>query len=103
MLRERVRQGDLSPASPLAGKYSRDKPVETLNFIQDIYTLWQPWVQGLIQREVDESWRANCLRAQNLEYQIEGNDLILIFDLEAGCYATTLLRELIVSDSSLHQ
>ncbi|STX52443.1 hydrogenase [Legionella busanensis] len=92
---QRIKDKDLSPASPLPGKNKNKVADEASSFINEIYQEWQPWLTGLIQQGLEEAWRANILHPQNLQYQILDNIAELSFTLPAGSYATTVLRELV--------
>lgn len=51
--------------------------------------------EGLIAARVEQQRRPLRLMPGNMQWQFEGNDLLLSFDLSAGSYATTVLRELV--------
>ncbi|WP_131782454.1 tRNA pseudouridine(13) synthase TruD [Legionella gresilensis] len=92
---QRIKEKDLSPASPLPGKNKNIVADDALLFINEVYQKWQPWLAGLIQQGLEEAWRANILHPQNLQYHFLGNIAELSFTLPAGSYATTVLRELV--------
>lgn len=91
----RVKDKDLSPASPLPGKSKNKVKSEAAALIQNVYEQWQAWIQGLEQQGLEEAWRANILHAEQLHYELDEQGAVLTFTLEAGAYATTVLRELV--------
>lgn len=92
---QRVKEKDLSPASPLPGKSKNKVKDEAAALIQNVYAQWQGWIQGLEQQGLEEAWRSNILHAEQLHYELDEQGAVLSFTLEAGTYATTVLRELV--------
>ncbi|MFT4058333.1 MAG: tRNA pseudouridine(13) synthase TruD [Legionella sp.] len=93
---QRIKDKDLSPASPLPGKTKDKVQAEALALVNKIYAEWRPWIAGLEQHGLEESWRANILHVQQFACFIEGNQAELSFILPAGSYATAVLRELVL-------
>ena len=57
------------------------------------------WIQGLVQCRVEASRRMLRAVASGFDFSLDGDRLELGFALESGCFATSLLRELLeVSD-----
>lgn len=94
IIKSRIKANDISPASPLAGKSKQLVKNVALEIISSIYADWQPWVTGLEKQGLEEAWRANILRVNNLEYVAYDNRIELSFTLPAGSYATAVMREL---------
>lgn len=92
---QRVKEKDSSPASPLPGKTKNKGTGNALSLINEIYSQWQPWLEGLVQHGLEEDWRANILHPNNLECRGTENHAELSFTLPQGSYATAVLRELI--------
>ena len=95
VLIQRVKDKDLSPASPLPGKSKNKVKEEAAALIQTVYEPWQAWLTGLEKHGLEEAWRTNVLHAQELSYELEGDGATLSFSLAPGTYATTILRELV--------
>lgn len=93
---QRVKDKDLSPASPLPGKTKNKVEGYALSLINEVYSQWQPWLEGLMRHGLEEDWRANILHPQHLEYTFSENVAELSFTLPAGAYATAVLRELVL-------
>lgn len=55
---------------------------------------WQHWCHGLEHSGLKQERRALVLVPGNLQWRREGSDLVLLFSLPPGCYATAVLREL---------
>lgn len=95
-IRQRVTDKDISPASPLAGKGKPMASKKALQLINEIYADWQPWIQGLEKMGMEEAWRANILHVTDLEcVMLDETTAELSFKLPPGCFATTVLRELV--------
>jgi len=94
-LMQRIKDKDLSPASPLPGRSKNKVQDQAAELIQSIYTQWQPWILGLEQQGLEEAWRANILHVEQLTYELDAHSGTLSFSLPAGAYATTILRELV--------
>ena len=92
----RIKEHDISPASPLPGKQKNMVKGRALEIINEIYANWQPWLAGLEKNGLEEAWRANILHVQQLKYSIKEQVAELSFTLPAGSYATTVLRELVL-------
>jgi tRNA pseudouridine13 synthase len=92
----RVKEHDLSPASPLPGKGVDKAKGKVLELINEVYSDWQLWLTGLKQQGLEEAWRANILHVAQFECAIEDNIAQLSFTLPAGTYATAVLRELVI-------
>lgn len=95
LLSHRIKEKDISPASPLAGKSKNKATGLAQSLINEVYEQWQPWVQALEQQGLEEAWRANILHVFDLNWVLEGTSLKLSFTLPVGAYATVVLRELI--------
>ncbi|KTD42012.1 tRNA pseudouridine(13) synthase TruD [Legionella parisiensis] len=93
-LLQRIKDKDISPASPLPGKSKNKTKDEALQLVNEIYLDWQPWLGGLEHYGLEEDWRANILHAEQLTCVIKDNLAELSFSLPAGSYATAILREL---------
>lgn len=92
----RVKEHDLSPASPLPGKSKNMVKGLAHELINEVYTDWLPWVEGLSNQGLEEAWRANILHIDNFNYSIKNQIAELSFTLPAGAYATAVLRELVL-------
>lgn len=93
-LLQRIKDKDISPASPLPGISKGKVKNNALELINKIYTHWQPWLSGLEFFGFEEAWRANILHVEQFKYTIQNDQIELSFILPAGSYATTVLREL---------
>lgn len=91
----RIHEKDISPASPLPGKGRAIAKGDALKTINSVYEDWLPWVEGLEKYGLEEAWRANILHVDHLEYAVNEQIIELSFMLQAGAYATVLLRELV--------
>lgn len=92
---QRIKEKDISPASPLPGKGKPMAQEDALTLINEVYKEWMPWIQGLEKHGLEEAWRANILHIDQMDYVIDGKTVELTFTLPPGSYATVVLRELV--------
>lgn len=93
-IQQRIKERDISPASPLPGKGKNMVKGIAAELINEVYADSLPLINGLIQFGVEEAWRSNVLYAERFEYTIKDKTAELSFTLPAGAYATVVLREL---------
>ena len=91
----RVESHDLSSASLLWGKGDTLVSAEALTFQQDALHGFESWCTALESHGLERAYRAHVLRVDNLLWQWQDGELTLSFELTAGAYATSVLRELI--------
>lgn len=96
-LRERLRLHDLHPSGPLWGRGEppcRDQALEgELRALQP-YELLR---RGLEAERLDQERRPLRLVPRDLAWSLGGEGLTVEFFLPAGCYATTVLREVVAA------
>jgi len=51
------------------------------------------WIELLKQQRLKQERRATNLLPENMKWRTEGKDMIVSFELPAGCFATSVLRE----------
>ena len=95
-LLERVNSGDVFTALPLAGRFGA-RGVSSEYADKLCRLIHGELVDGLAKAGVDGAWRRVHLPVNNFSYQYDGNALIVNFDLPAGSYATSVLREICAS------
>ncbi|GAB4298770.1 MAG: tRNA pseudouridine(13) synthase TruD [Thiohalomonadaceae bacterium] len=99
---ERVAAGELHLTGPLWGRgqsLSAGAVRELEQAVLDEYALW---CRGLEAAGLQQERRALCLRPQALEWALDDmqGTLTLTFQLPAGAYATTVLREVVANTES---
>lgn len=92
----RISDFDVSPALPLWGKGEERAKSDALLLQTEALTPFLPWCAALEMHDLSRHYRAQILSIQSLAWQSQDSNLILHFDLPAGCYATSVLRELFV-------
>ncbi len=81
---------------PLCGRDARISPqAEALALEEAALANYPWWIEGLVRCRVEASRRMLRAVASEFGFSIEGDRLELAFALESGCYATSLLRELL--------
>jgi len=103
-MQERATNHDLSPASTLWGKGNELVRCDALIMQQTSLTDLEPWCRALEQHELIRAYRAHVLCAQHMTWVWQDANLVLSFELTAGSFATSVLRELIATlSASPHQ
>jgi tRNA pseudouridine13 synthase len=93
---QRLHELALHPTGPLCGDGESLCRGEALAFEQQQLQGWEGWIRALQQARVNASRRALRALPRELQWRAEGRDCgLLSFYLPAGCYATSLLDELI--------
>ena len=93
---QRIQDKDLSPASPLPGKGKDMANNQALQLIQEACEDWQAWITSLENMGMEEAWRANILHITEPDLRmLDDTSVELTFQLPPGCYATSVLRELV--------
>ncbi|WP_028109914.1 tRNA pseudouridine(13) synthase TruD [Ferrimonas futtsuensis] len=95
----RVARGELRLSAPMAGDYHSGDD-EADQFEQGVMARWPELVQGLKDARMDQERRPLLLRPEQMSWQLEGETLVLSFQLPAGAYATAVLRELLRYDEA---
>jgi len=95
LLQQRLQHQDLHITAVLAGI---GEPMTTgiaAQFEQQVLLQHDTLVQGLQDYRLKAERRAMRLLPQQLNVQQDGNDICISFALPAGCFATSVLRELV--------
>lgn len=96
-LERRMLEFDIHPSGPLPGRASRSlAPTgEVAERENRMLTDWADWQGGLERFGLDAMRRSLRLPIQGLEWEWQGDDLLLGFSLMSGSYATAVMRELV--------
>ncbi|WP_333609080.1 tRNA pseudouridine(13) synthase TruD [Arsukibacterium sp.] len=102
-LNGRLLDADLHLTAPLVGSGKALSTALAAELEQQAILPWQHWQHGLIELRVQAARRSMRLIPQQLTAEQQGNEVSLQFALPAGCFATSVLRELaLYQDSSRH-
>ena len=98
-LMERVKTGDVHPTGALFGEGKLQADADAQALEQRIFTSHPELANGLLKSGLEADRRSLRATPQNMHWQFESdNALRLSFELAAGSYATTLLREIITAN-----
>lgn len=92
---QRLMEADIHPTAVLPGIGKVLESGEALEWQQAQLAPFAHWVQALCNLNVNTERRATRLKPKTLSYQWQGDDLELQFALPTGCFATSVLRELV--------
>lgn len=92
---ERLAQGDVHPSGPLWGRGEPPSTGEAGAFEREAVAALPLLAEGLAEQGLDQERRALRLLPGELAWAMEEGDPCLSFTLPPGCYATTVLQELL--------
>ena len=92
-------ENDVQPSGPLWGRGELPPQLEAQTLETNVLAERMAFREGLEKAGLKQERRALCLSVNDLQWQWlpEGEHLQLQFSLPAGCYATSVLRELVSS------
>jgi len=93
-LQQRLLDGDVHPTAPLVGLEGAPVSQQADALEQKALAPYQRWCQGLVDYRLQGARRSIRLVPRQLSAAIAGNNVTLTFALAAGCFATSVLREL---------
>ena len=99
LLQQRLQNGEINITAPMVG----DSPLSTtsiaLEFETNCLKRWSCFEQLFKKERMETSRRSILLRPEELKWQwIRDNNIEIGFYLPSGCYATSVLRELIIGN-----
>ena len=94
-LLERLGKGEIHPTGPLWGEGDTAVRGNIAELEQSIASDYSVWCEGLEKARLDMDRRALRLIPENFSCKPIEEGVRLEFDLPAGCYATTVIRELL--------
>lgn len=96
---EKFNNGLYHPTGPLYGENDENVAGELAQFERDCINRYPLFIELLARARLMPARRALRLFVQNLDYEFQENaDCCLRFDLPAGGYATSILKEIISQD-----
>ncbi len=97
-LLERIKRQDVHPTGPLHGRGANDVLLDCLRLETEVLADYPEWLAGLEAAGLKQDRRALRLPVEGLEWHwAAADELELGFSLPPGSYATSVLRELVVS------
>lgn len=98
-LAQRLQSGDIHPSGPLWGRDDLPSSNDAAELERAVAEQFTDLTKGIAAAGMDHDRRPLRLQATELVWRWLANDILeLSFQLSAGAYATTLIRELIRSD-----
>lgn len=93
---ERFRAGELHSSGWLPGKQTSQAAGPAKELEESVISEFEPWLNGLNDARMDSARRAYRVIPKHFDLtQVDASTLLVDFELPAGCFATSLLRELI--------
>jgi tRNA pseudouridine13 synthase len=97
LISTRVSEFDISPAAPLWGRGQERAAKEALAIQEQALADFRAWCEALEKQGLDRAYRSLILQVENLNWNWDGDALLLNFRLTSGSYATSVVRELMDS------
>jgi len=94
-LDQRIDNGEIHPSAVLWGDGENMATAECEALESAMVERYPLFKQGLRDARVEQQRRAMRLLVKDIEFRHETDDLILTFSLQAGSYATMVLREIV--------
>lgn len=90
-------EGDVLPSGPLWGRGELPSRLDAQALETTVLAAHADFCEGLERAGLKQERRALCLFVDDLHWQWlpDGGHLQIVFSLPAGCYATSVLRELV--------
>ncbi|MDO6711326.1 tRNA pseudouridine(13) synthase TruD [Aliiglaciecola sp. 2_MG-2023] len=98
--RLRLEKNDIVLSAPMWGTGELTTEGQVKEFEQQVAKQQLNVCQLLAALGLKQERRAICLKPQNLQWQISSDTLNIQFSLPAGCFATSVLRELINANTA---
>ncbi|MBA2652748.1 MAG: tRNA pseudouridine(13) synthase TruD [Tatlockia sp.] len=96
IIQERLAKFDISPAAPLWGKGEERASLDALTVQEKVLSNYKVWCEALEHHGLERAYRPLRLHPEQLNWEWpDEQTLKLNFKLEAGSYATSVVRELI--------
>ncbi len=97
-LQQRLGEGDLQLTAPLWGRGRAGAQADALEFETSKLEAFTSWKEGLEAAGLNQERRALLLLPKEWSWQWNDEGLSLSFWLPAGCYATSIIRELVSTE-----
>ena len=95
---KRLMDKDILLSAPLFGAGELATSEAALELEKGVARLHKDWITLLEQQGLKQERRAIKLSPENMEWQTDDKDMVVSFDLPAGCFATSILRECVNID-----
>lgn len=99
-LQQRLLEGDLQLTAPLWGRGRQSAQAAALDFENKVLENFTSWKEGLEAAGLNQERRPLVLKPQNWSWEWQPDGLQLSFWLPAGCYATSVIRELVSTEQA---
>lgn len=93
-IHERLARMDIHPSGPLWGRGQSKVEGDVLALEQDCLSDYREWCSGLEKAGLEQDRRSLRLTVTDLQWTLSANQLELSFSLPAGCFATSVVREI---------
>ncbi|TQV71590.1 tRNA pseudouridine(13) synthase TruD [Aliikangiella marina] len=104
-VKQRMESGDIHPSGWLAGHQASQVTKQAKAVEGETVAQFEPWINGLKDFRMDSARRAYRVIPGDLTVeQVDQTTAVIEFSLPAGCFATSLLRELVnITDAQIER
>lgn len=103
-LEQRLADLDVHPTGPLWGRGPLATQAAAHELETSILSAYNDWCKGLERAGLEQDRRALRIAVPDLEIAwLDDTDVVVQFSLPSGCYATTVLRELIATQTDVNE
>lgn len=95
-LRQRLMEDDIQLSAPMWGRGRVNAQGEALAFEETQLAEFEAWKAGLESAGLSQERRPLLLKPRDWQWQWQTEGLLLSFWLPSGCYATSVIRELVL-------
>lgn len=96
VIEDRCKRLDIHPTGPMPGEDGSQPTGQAAMLERDVLQNWPGIEEVLLAQRIKASRRALRLCPASLEWAFNASNLELAFTLPPGCYATTVLREILI-------
>ena len=97
-VQQRYQTKDLSPSAAMWGAGKQATTAEALALENEVVSTFQPVADFLAQAGLKQERRSIKIWPENLEWEQQGDTFTVCFSLPSGCFATSVLRECVITD-----
>lgn len=99
LLQQRLQQSEINITAPMVGDSPLGTQANALQFENDCLQDWTEFENLFKKERLETARRSILLRPKQLVWQwLDDNSLEMNFYLPSGCYATSVLRELLIGN-----
>lgn len=97
-VQQRYENKDLSPSAAMWGAGTPATTADALSLEKNVVSAFKPVADFLAGAGLKQERRSIKIWPENLEWEQQGDTFTVCFSLPSGCFATSVLRECVITD-----